>query len=1054
MKKKRLKKPCLHCKKGQTKKLFSVFFILASIFLMIAFIYLGFLRTRGAVSSTLSQTDWSGGPGQTNMVDATKFVSSSNLDYSTANQLKLNQTFEAWGAGGTRVTAGMPDEQKAPRSVASGTGVIATFIDIRAGGLAVSVRAQRINTDGTRDVLWPEDGVIIKTSTDISTDQVPKIVSDGTDGAIIVFEVNSALYVQKIDVDGDPQWIDGGVQISSFNCVNHDFDVVSDNAGGVDVAFNKGSGGIQGQRILSDGSLSWGSSGKEIRSPAGGSIGFVSLATDGTNGFYFGYYFNPNWKIDLIDGSGNPPGGWSTVSFSISIGSFSTPVIISDENSGVITSWEKDGDIYIQRINSSGTQLWTSGGVNITNSADTDIKPKIALLDSGSVGVAWSWKLSGGGGDDKNIYLQKINLSDGSDFSADWPAGGTALINLNGGPANPIIAQDGSGGAYVFWQVEDSGYKLMGQRIDSGNLPHNRWIAGGTNFGNLSAENGFYFINTGDSSSLFASFVNNAVYVQKIPDEPVFSSPGSLISSIFNAGGQMNWNSLDWTADIPTGSSLSFETRTSELLVVAATNFASDGTPDADSAFNGGPGFDFPAVAAVDGNTSTGWVHDFTSESLPQKWWLGFGSARDIKRIVIKELAVPGGQYAYPITYDIVTSTDGVNWGNIIATEADDIDLTNNLEIVLPSIVNTQYIGINVKSANLVNTGVPTEIAGFSEFEVYGSGSGSGSWSCEWGSCPTIIQQGSGNTPTSPVHTSYTGPINYVDGSTIINIQPAFAFNIHDLTLGDSTRYAFVLAKDNPINFSIDPTSSPDTLIVYIEDIPDYPFSGTFSVGQAPGNGGQYLIGSSGQSLEPGHSYYWGVFPSWAGHQGAYPDSLYQGWNNSDPSFILTGLTGGSGSIDLSFLPSGQYFQYKITMTSGSTPTLTGVSVSFAPITPPPPPPTYSPEPVVIPSPPTPPEETTPPEEITQPLICSNTLAEVQASPIPEFNPTWGVGYPWGGRVQWALDHRAGIYKLYLDYLGRAPCADEVNWQLQHDSDINNIRYNILISEEYMNKNK
>lgn len=113
-------------------------------------------------------------------------------------------------------------------------------------------------------------------------------------------------------------------------------------------------------------------------------------------------------------------------------------------------------------------------------------------------------------------------------------------------------------------------------------------------------------------------------------------------------------------------------------------------------------------------------------------------------------------------------------------------------------------------------------------------------------------------------------------------------------------------------------------------------------------------------------------------------------------------------------------------------------------------PPSYTlPPPVVIP-----PSENVPPEKIAQPVICANTLAEIQASPIPPFNPIWGSNYPWGDRVRWALDHRANIYWLYVWYLEREPCASEVNWLLQRDNEINNIRYHILISEEYRNKHK
>jgi len=151
--------------------------------------------------------------------------------------------------------------------------------------------------------------------------------------------------------------------------------------------------------------------------------------------------------------------------------------------------------------------------------------------------------------------------------------------------------------------------------------------------------------------------------------------------------------------------------------------------------------------------------------------------------------------------------------------------------------------------------------------------------------------------------------------------------------------------------------------------------------------------------------------------------------------------------------PNGQYFQYKVVMTSGSTPILNGVAVSSN--EPPPPPVTPPSAPTYIPpeekgeNSEAPAEETA--ETIVSPQICTNTLDEVQITPIPPFPEEWGQGYP-KGRAQWALDHRRNIYQLYLDYLGRAPCAVEVNWQMTHDSDIYNIRFNMITSEEYMDK--
>jgi len=93
-------------------------------------------------------------------------------------------------------------------------------------------------------------------------------------------------------------------------------------------------------------------------------------------------------------------------------------------------------------------------------------------------------------------------------------------------------------------------------------------------------------------------------------------------------------------------------------------------------------------------------------------------------------------------------------------------------------------------------------------------------------------------------------------------------------------------------------------------------------------------------------------------------------------------------------------------------------------------------------------------EEIVLPenntVVVGNSLETIQLSPIPPFNPTWGVGYP-GGRVKWALKHRENIYYLYVNLLKRRPSSSEVNWWLKYNDNINLIRYLFLTSEEYRN---
>lgn len=80
-----------------------------------------------------------------------------------------------------------------------------------------------------------------------------------------------------------------------------------------------------------------------------------------------------------------------------------------------------------------------------------------------------------------------------------------------------------------------------------------------------------------------------------------------------------------------------------------------------------------------------------------------------------------------------------------------------------------------------------------------------------------------------------------------------------------------------------------------------------------------------------------------------------------------------------------------------------------------------------------------------------NTLAEIQSSPIPQFNSQWGANYP-GGRVNFALAHRQNIYNAVNEILGRPASAQEVNWWLQNDPNIDSIKNKMKSSVEYQQK--
>src|SRR5688572_18497256 len=76
-----------------TRKIFSIFFVLSILFSQFAIF---FASKTYAATSPWTQTDWSGGSGQTNWSDPTKYDSSSNIVTNVPGQLTLSINNSNW----------------------------------------------------------------------------------------------------------------------------------------------------------------------------------------------------------------------------------------------------------------------------------------------------------------------------------------------------------------------------------------------------------------------------------------------------------------------------------------------------------------------------------------------------------------------------------------------------------------------------------------------------------------------------------------------------------------------------------------------------------------------------------------------------------------------------------------------------------------------------------------------------------------------------------------------------------------------------------------------
>jgi hypothetical protein len=143
----------------------------------------------------------------------------------------------------------------------------------------------------------------------------------------------------------------------------------------------------------------------------------------------------------------------------------SKPEITTDDAGGAIISWTDnrngDNDVYAQRIDSSGTVLWTPDGVVVADDTTNQADPRI--IPDGKHGIIVTWNAQTGNNPDMHIYAQRVDAS-GNLLWGKQVSICSAFIFQN----SPCIASDGRGGAYIAWAYyRSSQYDVYAQRVDS-----------------------------------------------------------------------------------------------------------------------------------------------------------------------------------------------------------------------------------------------------------------------------------------------------------------------------------------------------------------------------------------------------------------------------------------------------------------------------------------------------------------------------------------------------------------------------------------------------------
>lgn len=328
-----------------------------------------------------------------------------------------------WTPGGVPVCT-FANNQNSQVMTAVNDGVIIAWTDQRNGGfssLEVGIYAQKLNWNGVPQ--WTTDGVQI---IDLPERQwSPRIAPDGANGAIIVYEDYSSgtsyTTAKRINAAGTVLWAAIGVPLTTATGFAQTlYDVVPDGTGGLIAHWSDGRGGIgneyYAQKIDSSGNLAWAAAGVPL--VTGANIGGSCRgASDGSGGaiytFHVGGFPLSSVYAQRINSTGAVQWGSPGVLLSSGAGVSFAPAITAAGGGDAIVAWpyQTTQDVYAQKVNSSGSVLWTSGGVVVSDNPSSQFAPVLLVSDLAGGAIVTFDDTRNGLSDD--IYAQQIG-SDGA----------------------------------------------------------------------------------------------------------------------------------------------------------------------------------------------------------------------------------------------------------------------------------------------------------------------------------------------------------------------------------------------------------------------------------------------------------------------------------------------------------------------------------------------------------------------------------------------------------------------------------------------------------------
>ncbi len=368
-----------------------------------------------------------------------------------------------WDPNGLPICTAMSSQGNAAIVSDDAGGAIIAWEDRRKDTYPKSdIYAQRVNPNG--DTLWAVDGIPVVTDT--NSQYLPRIAGDGYGGAVITWvdqrNGSDDIYAQHVDADGDTIWAADGIPTCMADYSQDQEQIAHAGGGDVIIVWVDGRAGtdidLYAQKVSYFGDTLWAADGVPVCTASQWQMA-PQIIPDGDGGaiiVWHDYRSEIQWEIyaQRVDGDGNEL--WTTGGVpicTIAAGGGWYPHIVSDGAGGAIIVWEDwrnggEGDIYAQRVDADGDTLWPADGLPVCTAAEDQSYPN--LVSDGAGGAIVAWEDQRRGAPDVDIYAQRIDTSG----QIQWDLNGVSVCMAENNRITPDMVSDGSEGAILAWADE------------------------------------------------------------------------------------------------------------------------------------------------------------------------------------------------------------------------------------------------------------------------------------------------------------------------------------------------------------------------------------------------------------------------------------------------------------------------------------------------------------------------------------------------------------------------------------------------------------------------